>query len=110
MVGDFNLTTEPSVIIGGITAFVTAAIGLLVAFGLDITDEQKNAILAMTAVLAPVIASVVIRSKVYAPATVREIVGIERQSVSPMEAEIEAAKHATPDQYGINNIERKAVK
>lgn len=103
-----DMKSEPSVIVGGITAFVTAAIGLVVAFGLDITEEQKNAILAMTAVLAPVLASVVIRSKVYAPATVQEIVDIERQSVSPMEAEIAAAKAVPAEQWAIN--QRKAVK
>ena len=69
-----DMRSEPAVIVGTITAFVTAAIGLLVAFGLDITDQQQNAILSLVAVIAPVIAGVIIRSKVYAPDTVREIV------------------------------------
>jgi hypothetical protein len=68
-----TLQSEPSVIIGGITAFVTAAIGLLVAFGLDIDQQQQTAILGMTAVLAPVLASVAIRFRVFSPATTERL-------------------------------------
>lgn len=67
------MQTEPSVIIGGITAFVTAAIGLLVAFGLDIDQQQQTAILGMTAVLAPAIASIIIRFRVFSPATTERL-------------------------------------
>lgn len=65
---------EPSILIGGITAFVTALIGLLVAFGLDIDQQQQTAILGMTAVLAPAVASIVIRFRVFSPATTERLV------------------------------------
>ena len=68
-----SLQTEPSVIIGSVTAFVTAAIGLLVAFGLDIDQQQQTAILGMTAVLAPVLASIAIRFRVFSPSTVERL-------------------------------------
>ena len=68
-----TLDREPSVLIGGITAFVTAAIGLLVAFGLDIDQQQQTAILGMTAVLAPAIAGIVIRFRVFSPSTVEKL-------------------------------------
>lgn len=64
------MNTEPSAIIGTITAFVAAAIALVTAYGLDMSDAQRDAVLGMTAVLAPLIAALIIRSKVFAPATV----------------------------------------
>lgn len=40
---------EPSVVISTITAFLTAVVGALVAFGLDVSDEQQKAIIAVVA-------------------------------------------------------------
>lgn len=68
-----NLRTEPAVIVGAITAGATAVIALLVAFGVDLTAEQQAAVLGVVAVAAPVIAGLVIRGRVYAPATVDAI-------------------------------------
>lgn len=68
------MATEPATIVGTITAAATAVIALLVAFGLDLSDEQQQAILGVVAVAAPVIAAVVIRGKVYAPKTAQEVV------------------------------------
>src|SRR5690606_36934868 len=68
------MATEPATIVGTITAAATAIIALLVAFGLDLSDEQQQAILGVVAVAAPVIAAVVIRGKVYAPKTAQEVV------------------------------------
>lgn len=87
-----DMRTEPSVIVGTITAFVTAAIGLLVAFGLDVTDDQKNAVLAMTAVLAPVIAGIIIRGKVFSPETVDDI----------METPTSGPVRVDPSEWGVN--------
>lgn len=67
------MKTEPSVIIGIITALVAACINVAVAFGLNLTDDQQQAILGFTAVAAPLIAAVIIRFNVYAPATVEKI-------------------------------------
>lgn len=46
---------EPVLTVASITAGVTAIIGLLVAFGLDLTEEQRTAILSIVAVVAPLI-------------------------------------------------------
>lgn len=47
---------EPSAIVGVISAFVTAVLGLAAAFGLGLGDDQRNAILA---VIGPTIAGVI---------------------------------------------------
>ena len=69
------MNREPVAIIGALTAAVAAVLGLLVAFGLPITEEQQSAILAAIGPVAALIvgAAFLIRSKVYAPATVEKI-------------------------------------
>jgi ABC-type enterobactin transport system permease subunit len=67
------MTTEPAQIIGWLTGAATAVIALLVAFGLDLDQTQQAAILGVVAVVAPVVAGLVIRSKVFAPDTVQSI-------------------------------------
>lgn len=67
------MSTEPSTIVGFITAFVAALISLAVAFGFDLTDDQRNSILGLTAVVAPLIAAVIIRSRVFSPASTKAI-------------------------------------
>ena len=69
-----DIQREPAVIVSTLTAFLTAAIGLVVAFGMDVTDDQKNAILG---VLAPAVGLIllvgpVIRGLVFSPNTVRD--------------------------------------
>ena len=49
------MNTEPVAIIGTITAAVSAAFALLVAFGIDISDDQQKAILAAIAAIAPLV-------------------------------------------------------
>ena len=66
------LRTEPARLIGAVTALVTAGIALLVAFGVPLTDTQQVAILSVVAAVAPLLAALVIRERVYAPATVAE--------------------------------------
>lgn len=46
---------EPLVSTATITAAVSAAIALLVAFGVDLTETQTTAILGVVAVLAPLV-------------------------------------------------------
>lgn len=58
------MNREPALTVGTVTAAVTAVLALLVAFGLDLTDDQRNAILGVVAVLAPLVATVVTRGKV----------------------------------------------
>lgn len=104
-----DMKSEPSVIVGTVTAFVTALIGLLVAFGLDITEDQKNAILGMTAVLAPIIAAVIIRGKVFSPATVDQMVpppGDEHPDVDDPKPTRNALA-VPPERWGITKIQRR---
>lgn len=67
--------TEPARLIGYVTAAVTALITLLVTFGVNISDEQRNAILIFMGTLAPIVIFVVemIRRRVYSPRTVQRI-------------------------------------
>lgn len=55
---------EPLLTAAGITAVVSALLGALVAFGLDLTDEQTSAVLAVVAVLAPLAVGLAARGKV----------------------------------------------
>jgi 3-hydroxy-3-methylglutaryl CoA synthase len=63
------MKSEPAIIIGTITALVSALLTFAQAFGLDITDAQQDAIRGLVAVLAPIVAGLVIRSFVVAPDT-----------------------------------------
>lgn len=55
---------EPVLNVASITAAVAAVIGLLVAFGVHLSDDQQKAILAVVAVAGPLAAAVVQRRKV----------------------------------------------
>ncbi|WP_369069996.1 hypothetical protein [Kineococcus terrestris] len=57
-------TSEPLVTAAGISAAVAAVIALLVAFGIDLTEEQTAAILGVVAVLAPIAVAAAARGKV----------------------------------------------
>lgn len=65
--------TEPAGLVGTITAGVTAVLALLVAYGFDVSQEQQVAILGVVAVIAPVIAAIVTRSRVYSPSTTQTL-------------------------------------
>lgn len=67
------MNREPSVIIGAISAAVAAVLVLIVSFGLHITDDQQSAILGVIAPVGLLIASGVIRGRVYAPASVARL-------------------------------------
>lgn len=60
---------EPAIIVGTITAIVSAVLVLLQSFGVGITDGQQNAIRGLVAVVAPLIAAFVIRGVVFSPKT-----------------------------------------
>lgn len=66
---------EPAVIVAAITGLVTAIIGLLVAFNINVTTEQRDAIVTTIASLATVIVLVgpIIRQFVYSPKSTRQI-------------------------------------
>jgi hypothetical protein len=67
--------SEPASLISIITAFLVAVIGLGAAFGLDISEEQRNAVIAVVAPAAGVIALLgpIIRQYVFAPDTVEGV-------------------------------------
>jgi hypothetical protein len=56
--------SEPVLSVGTVTAVVAAALGLLVALGLDISDDVQTQLLGLIAVAAPVVAAFVARRKV----------------------------------------------
>lgn len=58
------MKSEPVVTVASITAAVAALIGVLVAFGVPLTDDQQKALLALVAVVAPLVAAVIARRKV----------------------------------------------
>lgn len=55
---------EPLVTVGGIVALVSAVVALVVAFGVDLSEGQIEAILGLVAVLAPIIVALLARGKV----------------------------------------------
>jgi hypothetical protein len=79
-----NMAQEPSRIISLVTAFITAVIGAAAAFGLNIDDTQRNAILAVVAPAVAVIIALgeVIRSRVVSPASAGEAVAIAKMTPS----------------------------
>ena len=56
------MKTEPAVLIGSLGALVAAIIGLLVAFGLPVSPEQQDAILAVVAVVGPIAVGIITRN------------------------------------------------
>lgn len=78
-----NLSTEPAQIIGWITGGAAALIALLVAFGVDIDEEQKTAILGVVAIAAPIVAGILIRGKVFSPQMTQRIARRAAQTGDP---------------------------
>jgi len=67
------MNKEPLWTVAGITAAVVAIITLITAFGVDITGEQREAIIGVVAVAAPLMVAIVARRKVYSQATVDQL-------------------------------------
>lgn len=65
--------TEPATLTGTITAAAGAVITLLVAFGLNLSEEQSVAIMGVVIIAAPIIQGIVTRGQVYSPSTVQRI-------------------------------------
>jgi uncharacterized membrane protein len=62
---------EPAAIIGIVGTVVAAALMLLKSFGVDITDDQQNAIRALVGALAPIVVGLIIRGFVWSPNSVQ---------------------------------------
>jgi lysylphosphatidylglycerol synthetase-like protein (DUF2156 family) len=71
-------STEPLITASVLTAAATAAVALLVAFGLHLTPEQSAAIVGVVSVLAPLVVALIARRKVYSPATVARLLAAKR--------------------------------
>jgi len=70
------LKSEPAVVVSTLTALLTAAIGFGAAFGLNISEDQQNAIIAVVAPAVALIAMIgpVIRQFVYSPESTQKLV------------------------------------
>lgn len=55
------MNKEPAVTVATITAVVGAGLGLAVAFGVPLTEDQKVAILAVAVTIGPVVVGFVVR-------------------------------------------------
>lgn len=58
------MNREPLITVASITAAVVAVLSLLTAFGMPLTDDQRQAILGVVAVAAPLVVGLVARAKV----------------------------------------------
>lgn len=58
------MNREPLVTVATLTALVSGVVGLLVAFGVNLTSDQEKAILGITAVVAPLVVAAFARRKV----------------------------------------------
>ncbi len=69
------MNREPAVITAAITGLVTAIVGLLVAFNIDVSDAQRDAIVTTIATFSTVIVLVgpLIRNLVYSPDSAKRI-------------------------------------
>ena len=76
------MKTEAAVIVSAVTAFFTAAVGLGLAFGLDISQEQQDAMLKMLAAMVALIAAIgpIIRPFVWSQKSVEKMVDTAEQA------------------------------
>lgn len=76
---------EPAITVATVTAFVTAIIGLLVAFGVDVSEDQRNAILGVIGPAFLIILAIgpIIRQFVYAPKSVKKIANDQYEAGLP---------------------------
>ena len=73
------MSSEPVISTALVTALVTAVLGALVAFGVPLSDDQRNAILGLTAALMAIIvgSGVFARNFVYSRDSVQELTGVK---------------------------------
>ena len=67
-----NRTEEPVVFLGAIPGVFTAALAVLLAFGVDITEEQVATLLGLVAALIAAVTAIQ-RNRVWPDAKVQEI-------------------------------------
>ena len=73
---------EPAVIITTVSSVATAAIGLAITFGFDISDEQQKAILGFLGAFCTLllILGPIIRTFVFSPNTTKDLVSTAEQA------------------------------
>ena len=78
------MKTNPAIIVTSITALITAACTLIVAFGTGMTPDQKQAIIGVGAALSAVIAALgpIIAQVVVSPQTAANAVVMAKQDTS----------------------------
>lgn len=67
------LSTEPVITLTAIYGVVGALLALLIAFGINIDPDKRDAILGVIGVVFPIVAALHIRSIVFSPHTVNKI-------------------------------------
>lgn len=70
---------EPLVSVASITAAVGAVLTTLVAFGVDLTEDQQKALTGLVAVLAPLAVALWARRKVTPNESVNETLALQRE-------------------------------
>lgn len=66
-----SLTTqEPAAVVAVVVALVAALLTLLAAFGLELTDDQRTAIIGFVTVAAPLVVGFIVRRSVTPSANV----------------------------------------
>lgn len=58
------MSTQPAAAVSTITAVVSAAITLVVAFGVNLSTDQTAAILGFVAIVGPLVSGLITRTKV----------------------------------------------
>lgn len=76
-----NDQTEPAVIRGIAAAAVGAVAALLVEFGVPVDEALQDAVVNLLVVFTPIVSAVLIRRKVYSPASHEAAVAVAREQV-----------------------------
>ncbi len=78
-----TMQTDPSGVVGTISAAVGATLALLVAFGVDLTPGQIEAILGVVATVGPIVVAILIRRHAWAPASHEATLNMVRTHLPP---------------------------
>lgn len=70
-----TMHTDPSGLVGTVAAAAGAILTLLVAFGVDLTEAQITAILAVVTTVGPAVVALAIRRHAWAPVSVDKELG-----------------------------------
>lgn len=99
-----NMSNEPTRIVGYVTTLAGFLIGVAVAFGANIDEAQRNAILSAVGAMVPVAIFMVemIRSRVVSPAATGEAVAIAKR-IDPMSAVVPDVQVANYRQAVVDN-------